>query len=221
MASDKSVGQSFRSWIKEPATWFALVSFVVSMVTFYLVYVDEGTLKPLFPPEIAVILTPEETKPPLLLVPMTFHFTGAPARQEVITQVNAAVTLTPENGSTSQTLFYAWRRTYRLIGKFEFERLYPERRDPDAEDYIEYESRNVPFTLKGDEVSFKLLELEPEADPDPSFSVVPAHLEVCLDISTIKRNFKECQAQYYLSAIAIADARAMGRYQWISQDTGN
>jgi len=219
MSSDKSVRQSLVSWIKDLGPWISIVSFVVSMLTSYFVYVDFGKLDLLFPPEVAVRLAPAETEPPILLIPMTFHFTGAPSRQEVITQANATVKLTPDDGSTSQTLFYTWRRTYRLIGKLEFERLYPERSSADAEDYIEYESRNVPFALKGHEVSFKLMEFEPETGT--SLSLAPAHLEVCLEVSTIKKNFRACQAPYHLSATAIEDARATGLYQWISQGTGN
>lgn len=144
-------------WFTQMSSWLSLFATIVSLTTFYLVNLRNGSIEVQLPEEIGVKLNPDSSID--LLVPTVFYNTGAPNNQRIITAVTATVTL-----DDNQTLNFSWKDTWDFIGKIEFESRFPDNTaktiiPPD--DYVIYNSRSVPFVVHGRDSDYKMLRIVP------------------------------------------------------------
>ena len=115
-----SVRKNLSKWIKEPSTWFSLVAFLTSLITFYFnwpraaslqVYLDKVSI--LFhgssdPGKVAVDLA----------LPIYIINTGSPGNIAIVKNATAQIRFLPGNGSDEDLDFF-WYNTARLLSPSE------------------------------------------------------------------------------------------------------
>jgi hypothetical protein len=89
-----------------------------------------------------------------LVVPVIFYNTGAPRRHRIVTVIEATL-----NDGSQNALPLRWVDTQQFIGKTEYESRYPDRAQPGVCDYVDYQSRRVPFIIAGGDSEYKMLRL--------------------------------------------------------------
>ena len=128
-----------------------------------------------------------------LLIPVVFYNSGAQPTNQVVRDITA--TLTPiEGDATNQSLYFKWFDTQMFMGKVEFEDRYPDKKE-DVYDYIVYESRSVPFNIKGGESNSKLLHLRLISE-DPKINNLSA-FQLLLNVETSGRGKDPEKFSYY------------------------
>ncbi|HEV2884643.1 MAG TPA: hypothetical protein VGW36_07280 [Pyrinomonadaceae bacterium] len=148
--------KSFFSWLKQPASWIAIVAAITSFISFYLVYADPGELDLVLPDRVGIYHNLENDGLELLL-PITFTNTGAPRTQRHIIRVTAELTPSqpPASGNSNPT--FAWEYEKAIIGKLEWKKKYNE--DITTPDNVDYVGRAFAFALYGGESKAKLLNM--------------------------------------------------------------
>lgn len=217
MTTDNRKENTVLSWIKNPASWIAVASLLVSLITFYIINLRSGDIQVKLTDEISIRIYQKDGKDSFsLLIPAVFRHTGAPSGRQLITNIGATLRMQSDDGTANQQISCQWKSLYRFVGKYSFEKQYPERAQEYAEDYIEYESRKLPFNLSGGDVVLKVLGLEP--DPDASVAIVPANIELCIEVATEGTSLRSCKGRYRLSKKIIEKAKSDGLYEWLVRD---
>lgn len=202
------------SWVKNPASWIAVASLLVTLISFYILNLRDGDIKVQLLEQIAIRVYPQDGKDSFtLIVPAVFRHTGAASRRELVTSIDATLRVEPEDGAANQQIICHWKYLYRFVGKYSFEKQYPDKAQ-NAEDYVEYESRNLPFNLSGGDVTLKVLGLE----PDPSATIVPANIELCIKVTQERTSLPSCN-RYRLPKNIIEEAKSDGLYKWLVRDS--
>jgi hypothetical protein len=141
--------QGLREWLQQPNSWLSLSAAVLSVITFYLVQANPGTLEVVLPANVGLRLRADGLE---LLVPMTLTNTGAARNhRHIITMV--AFLRQKEKPIAS----LRWESEWTFLGYLEFNRKYPGHKEGEHEDYIDYVSRVVPFVLVGGQSLTKLI----------------------------------------------------------------
>jgi len=161
MASQNA--DSSKSWIRQASTWISLSATIFSLLALYLVHFDKGKLEIELPMSVGILLRGDT--PGNLLIPVVFYNTGALRTTQLVRDITVTLSPIEDDGLTNQSLYYEWYENHKFMGKLEFERLYPDKKE-NVQDYFVYESRDVPFNIKGGESDYKLLHLKfKNADP--------------------------------------------------------
>jgi len=211
MATNESKKRSFFSRLNELPFWISVIGLFVSVSTFYLVNLRAGAINLHLPDEIALKIT-KEGRLTGILVPTTFHYTGAPNKQQVVNRIQAKVIMVPLSQPANEEAPYQWKTTLRFVGRLEFERLYPEKKEEEVDDYVVYDGRNMPFGLRGGDVFLKVLGLEPSSDA--GLLARAGNLELVLQVSTAGHKLPQSRASYRIAAGDVDYARAKGTLIW-------
>jgi len=189
-AAKANSGRSIYEWLKNPSSWISLSACIISLLTFFLVYADKGRIKILLPYSVGIGIS-SETNDLDIVVPATFSNTGAPRTMRHILLITGHVSSLDESVHLDNGPLW-WTYENKFVGEEEFFRRYPTKKnDGDKRDYIVYEGRAIPFTLKGDESITKIMELEmPGTHPD----VVPGEFKIELILHTESGNVRESKA---------------------------
>jgi len=140
--------QGLREWLQQPNSWLSLSAVVLSIITFYLVQANPGTLEIVLPANVGLRLSADGLE---LLVPMTLTNTGAPRNHRHIISMVAFL-----QQKEKQVVPLRWESEWTFLGYLEFNRKYPGHKEGEHEDYIDYVSRAVPFVLVGGQSLTKL-----------------------------------------------------------------
>jgi len=176
--------QSVLEWLKNPSSLISLSAAVLSLITFFLVYVDKGEIEVLLPQNLGIGIS-ADTGNMDILVSATYSNTGAPRTRRHILHITGIVQsldkAAPIDGE------YKWTYEQRFIGKDEYLKKYPDKKDEGHRDYLDYVSRAIPFTLKGGESTAKTIELE---RPQKTTSLLPSKLRINLVVHTDSGTYK-------------------------------
>jgi hypothetical protein len=195
-----SVRNNLSKWIKEPSTWFSLVAFLTSLITFYFnwpraaslqVYLDKVSI--LFhgssdPGKVAVDLA----------LPIYIINTGSPGNIAIVKNATAQIRFLPGNGSDEDLDFF-WYNTARLLSPSEYKSKYPDRQLENAQDYFDYESRDIPFAIQGKETAIKIFGFK--SKQSITNLTPPVVFEVSVTLMTMDGKIYRLEGlRYYLSA---------------------
>jgi hypothetical protein len=152
--SSKSL-HGFWEWLQQPNSWLSLSAAILSIITFYLVQANPGTLEVVLPANVGLRLRGDGLE---LLVPMTLTNTGAPRNhRHVITMVAFL------QQKEKPVVPLRWESEWTFLGYLEFNRKYPGHKEGEHQDYIDYVSRAVPFVLVGGQSLTKLIKFTSRA----------------------------------------------------------
>lgn len=193
---------SSKSWIRQASTWISLSATIFSLLALYLVHFNKGRLEIELPQSVAILLKGVDAGN--LLIPVVFYNTGALRTKKLVKDITATLSPIEDDGLTNQSLYFKWYETRKFMGKYEFERLYPDRKQ-DVHDYLVYESRGVPFNIKGGESDYKLLLLKfesaaPKINNSEAFQLLLNNLsafQLLLKVETSGRSKGPEKVSYY------------------------
>lgn len=197
---------SLLDWLQQPSSWLSLIATVVSLTTVYLVNLSAGSLEVQLPEEVGVKANPNSTRDVDVLVPVVFYNTGAPRRQRIVTAISGE--LSPPN---TLSLPLRWIDTQNFMGKIEYESRYPDKKIPNVQDYVVYQSRSVPFVVAGGDSEYKMLHLVP---PTWFFRGIIRELTAFKLVLVVKTSDETFKVQ---GAYARQEGLSLGEYVWFTK----
>src|SRR5208282_345117 len=185
-AEEGNSGPSIYEWLKNPSSWISLSAAIISAISFWLVYLDTGAIKVLLPHRIGIGISIGSWDLDIL-VPATFYNTGAPPTRRDIERITGRLHSLDKSVPLDGTV--EWTYEDKFVGHDEFFRTYPTKKDTGDPDYVEYQGRATSFSLRGNESSTKIMELEMART---HIAVAPSEFQIEVILHTTERaEFKD------------------------------
>jgi hypothetical protein len=212
MAKDSSKTSSRTHWTGFVSMTISLFAFMVSGMTFYLLYLDRGTIEVSLNNTMAVYF--EDGAPWTFTVYAILYNTGSPHKTIAIEDVKLKLDLNREN-----EILATWSETMELLPETEYVRLYGRKRLPEAHygypDYfVTTTSKPLPFTLPGRESVSKWFRLRSVESIDDALA--PLYVEAILEVKTISgKLYRSNKRVYYINSEDIAKGKQTKTNWWV------
>jgi hypothetical protein len=209
-----SVGKNLSKWIKEPSTWFSLVAFLTSLITFYFNWPRTASLQVYLPDKVPIQFFGRSNALLNVLLPIYIYNTGSPGNTAIVKKATARIRFLPGNG-TGEDIGFTWDSTGRLVTASEYKAKNPDEKSQEGvPDYFVEESRDIPFAISWKETAFKYFHFfqeKPITDLTP-----PVALEVSVALTTMDgKTYRLGGLRYGLSEADLADSINKKVFKWI------
>jgi hypothetical protein len=212
MTTTSNLQTRLADWIKSPSTWISLAALLISVITFYLVYLDAGTMV-IYPAEqVAIQIRPDSSF--ILTVPTVLYNTASSGKWKTIKDITVTARIRDRDG-TPHTTRLGWVSTSRFMSKLDFEKNYPTEAQADVVEYFVYESKKVPFSISGKQTTFKLLNFTSRPIADLA---APFLMDIVVETITMEgENYRSPAVSYSIPERDFQISQQSGVFRWISQ----
>lgn len=189
--SNKSDG----NWFRSPSNWISLIAFLISTVTFFLVYANPGKIRVIPSEAVGIGLYKGYFS---LAAPLTLTNTGAPRTVQHITKITAVVNAETSTGVKTAEMYWLFERSF--VGRREYLAKYPELKkesddDRDSIDYFKFENRMAPFALFGGTSESKVFQFGQETGSKSPFANLD-HFKVTFKVKTESSTYRARDIYY-------------------------